>query len=148
MESNYQDTGVKTPDPVLVIWVRRDMESLTPGKAMAQVSHATCDLWDMAEKQELRENELKLFKIWRNQTKQGFGTTLIYSFIGYRCDIRELENDLDGLGSCIYITNDPTYPVEDGRVTHRIPVDTCAWTLVDRNRGDVKQINEKYTLYS
>lgn len=129
-------------DPVLYILMRTDMDSLNPGKAMAQAAHAQA-LFSLAI--DLSYNVdmeppnsilvVKLYNRWRNQTPQGFGTTIVLAVSDgeyMKCvidQVRQFDN------VCTGIVTDPTYPVRDGKVIHHISVDTCAYVFGDRSQG-------------
>lgn len=139
-------TATKKPDlmlkaPIFYILMRRDMESMNPGKAMAQASHAYGAL-RKAIKEKL--NIQPDFIAWMDTTEQDFGTTIV------------LGSDEGGIGMaigkarknilmCSGWVHDPTYPVRDGRVTHAIPVNTCAFIFGEAH--DVFEIVERMELH-
>ena len=61
--------------PVLYILMRTDMDSMNPGKAMAQASHASNAFVSNAEPGYNVDEEL--FNAWQQSTTQGFGTVLV-----------------------------------------------------------------------
>ena len=61
--------------PVLYILMRTDMDSMNPGKAMAQASHASNAFVSNAEPGYNIDEEL--FNAWQGSTTQGFGTVLV-----------------------------------------------------------------------
>ena len=118
-----------TMNQTLYILMRTDMDSLNPGKAMAQACHAANLARAMAYSNETRHDILEAFMEWECQTPQSFGTTIVLSV--------ENEHELDRIvgHACnnafmAGIVHDPTYPVSDGTVTHLIPVNTCAFVFV------------------
>lgn len=113
----------------LHIIMRNDVESLNPGKAMAQASHAYGAL-----KKHIRF-AIKLqeeYLSWLEQTPQEFGTTIVkagnYGAINrvLAKSERFYPNVLSGW------VLDPTYPVRDGAITHLIPLETCAYFFGSR----------------
>ena len=63
--------------PVLYILMRTDMDSMNPGKAMAQASHAGSTFVHNAEPGYNVDEEL--FNAWQKETPQGFGPCLLYT---------------------------------------------------------------------
>ena len=112
---------------VLYILMRTDMDSLNPGKAMAQASHASNALV-------YRWGKENIVKEWQGETQQGFGTVLVLGVTGdemYKV-VDTVKEDLR-FKEEVYadIIHDPTYPVQDGEVVHHIPVDTCGYVFGD-----------------
>ena len=60
---------------VLYILMRTDMDSMNPGKAMAQASHASNAFV-------FRFGKENLVKQWQGETQQGFGTVLVLDVPG------------------------------------------------------------------
>ena len=60
---------------VLYILMRTDMDSMNPGKAMAQASHASNAFV-------YRWGKEKAVKEWQGETQQGFGTVLVLGVTG------------------------------------------------------------------
>jgi hypothetical protein len=132
--------------PVLYILMRTDLASLNSGKAMAQAVHAGNAIethfeiqnqlaLNSGEKAELSKAETLsvAYREWKNQTTQGFGTTIVLggSMSLINPDIKRLQK----FGYLAGIVHDPTYPLVDGSVTHLIPLDTCAYVFVP-NKDD------------
>ena len=61
--------------PVLYILMRTDMDSMNPGKAMAQASHASNTFVHSVEPG--YNVDEALFDAWQKETQQGFGTVLV-----------------------------------------------------------------------
>ena len=116
------------PNYTLYILMRTDMESLNPGKAMAQASHAYG-----AAKMAIRKNTnlQKAFLQWMDQTEQEFGKTIVLGAEGWQ--ITSVLADIDYHKLAAGWVHDPTYPIRDGLVTHFIPLDTCAFVFGDAN---------------
>lgn len=141
-------------NPVLFILMRNDLDSLNSGKAMAQAVHAgnafetafevmiqnsavnatdTSDIWNA-------------FYAWKHQTRQGFGTTIVLGgpMSRIKVDIEWLQK----FGFLAGVVHDPTYPLLDGRVTHLIPLDTCAYVFApDKDNEYLRVILDEYQLH-
>lgn len=111
----------------LYILMRNDLNSLNPGKACAQAAHAanmcvaTCP-----------STFAPLLLLWEQETKQGFGTTIVLGV--NEAELRETVAAAKDVGLHAGIVHDPTYPLRDGKVTHYIPLDTCAFIFGDKER--------------
>ena len=119
--------------PALFILMRNDMDSLNPGKAMAQASHATNDF--MRRMESVLPTQRAIFENWEKEAGT-FGTCLV--FAGSEQQIRTAHASLQAreVGeSRIYsgLTVDPTYPVRDGEITHLVEIMTCGWLFGDRS---------------
>ena len=131
--------------PILYILMRNDLDSLNPGKAMAQASHATnLFLEDYEEFCQTRNalsevsgfdmNIIKGVNEWERSTPQGFGTVIVLEN-----DIYSIENVINNFmmyGYLCGIVHDPTYPLKDGSFVHHIPLNTCAYVFVYDKHGD------------
>jgi len=108
----------------LYILMRSDMESLNPGKAVAQGTHAANQMvYEARKKDDQALNEL--LAEWEGETGKGFGTCIVLSVDN--AEMHQLVDRavLEGIHSAV--THDPEYPLRDGRTMHFIPVDTCAY---------------------
>ena len=107
--------------------VRTDMESMTSGRVAAQVSHATSELHERGKESRRHDGDNESFLEWKGAGN--FGTTIV---LGYFGDPNDLTCDhiaeMDGF------VFDPEYSIRDGNVTHKLPITTCYWTLVDTDR--------------
>jgi len=57
--------------------MRNDIPSMNPGKLAAQAAHvANAFEYEFNKSGSAKKNLGKLYKAWKNQTKQGFGTTI------------------------------------------------------------------------
>ena len=117
----------------LYILMRNDMDSLNPGKGMAQAAHAANHFTDKVKLEFVDDSKTihyNFIKNWLNQTSQGFGTTIV---LGAKIsDIEELvkfavSGDRRLYGDMII---DPTYPLLDGQTLHTFPCYTCGWIFV------------------
>lgn len=118
--------------PVLYILMRTDMDSMNPGKGMAQAAHAA-----NAFVADMQSQKTRMFEEWQAQTSQGFGTTIVlsvdqqmYSIV----DCAQLFNLVAG------IVHDPSYPLRDGDFVHSIPLDTCAYVFADKDDDVTKMV--------
>lgn len=129
---------------VLYILMRTDLDSLNPGKAMAQASHASNAFVHQAENYSRKITDT--LEEWRGETNQGFGTVLVLG--GSMNDIEYTIGMMDSEYVC-GIVHDPTYPIRDGDVTHFIPLNTCAYVFVPNKEDDMiaKTILSKFELH-
>jgi hypothetical protein len=117
----------------LYIFLRSDLESLSPGKASAQCAHA-------ATQHALFYSGSEEFNEWAGD--RGFGTTIVLD--GGSFDVPELdmyldvENDdfvIESNGELIDLrasmVTDTSYPIRDGKITHEVNINTCYWIFVD-----------------
>src|SRR6266705_1069144 len=109
--------------PVLVILMRNDLDSLNPGKACAQASHASNQMVKCVSELKSPYWTQSLHR-WSHEAF-GFGTCIVRS--SYWSDIEmcldewSFENVIKGK------VLDPSYPLKDGLVLHTFPLHTCAW---------------------
>ena len=126
------------PFPVLYILMRNDLDSMNPGKAVAQGAHAANQfgsaMEDLKDRPEIgdaltmgEEDLLDRYNAWRNQTSQGFGTTITLGVDEWMLHL-VVEAAKDA-GYAADVTHDPEYPLVDGRVVHKIPLDTCGYVF-------------------
>lgn len=150
-------------NPVLYILMRNDLPSMNAGKAMAQASHAsnafTNDmLVGKASTSVAIDRNVELYKTWKSETKQGFGTVLVLAV-----DENQMRSAIDVAQSLDFVSgvvHDPTYPIQiapelgkaltlvpglgvsltahDVRVGENhnymtISLDTCAYVFGDKN---------------
>ena len=120
-----------TPDDAqwlyLYCLMRTDIESLNPGKAVAQGMHAANKMVYLARLSG-DADLIAMVDAWERQAEgQGFGTTVTLA-VDERAMREAVEAcALSGLHAAI--VHDPTYPLRDGKVTHLIPLDTCAFVF-------------------
>lgn len=134
-------------EPRLYILMRSDMDSLNSGKAMAQSAHAAnafVKSFEGTVRAEIEEG----YEEWREQTHQGFGTTIVLDCFNWE-EMNAAVSKARVLGYATEIIVDPTYPVRDGGVTHLVPVYTCAYIF---NHGvedvDIQNVLEAFPLYA
>ena len=132
--------------PVLYILMRTDLDSMNPGKAMAQASHAGSTFVHNAEPGYNVDEEL--FNAWQKETKQGFGTVLVLGVteVQMRTAVEVAESFGVDKFPCDII-HDPTYPLQDGDTTHFIPVDTCGYIFGDKEDPLLEAIIGKFELH-
>jgi len=123
----------------LYVIIRSDLESMTPGKAAAQVAHAASQAaWNLKGDTH--------YSSWANEPSnefgeephyEGFGTTIVLdggSFVdtfdlgGYSA-IKDAPTYPIAHG----VIKDPTYPLRDGKKTHLIDLVTCWWVLTNND---------------
>ncbi len=99
-------------EPVLYLLMRTDLPSLNVGKGYAQACHAgnafdheVARIWDT-----LSDDDKILITEWRNQTTQGFGTTICLGATEHQ--IRSSVNEAYAEGLIADTVYDPTYPCE------------------------------------
>jgi len=138
---------LKGTHPVLYILMRSDLDSLNPGKAMAQASHASNAMVHKAS-QSKNKHVQKMLKKWQTETTQGFGTCLVLdchdevNMIEILGEFAERKCDIVG-----EIVNDPSYPIRDSEITHYISLNTCAYIFGDKNDEEISMVLEKFSLY-
>lgn len=117
----------ETPFPALYILMRNDMESLNPGKSVAQGAHAANQFTHSYKESDPPD---ELFEEWRRQGN-GFGTTLCLG-------VNEIQLNMvvefaRNAGYKAGVTHDSSYPLRDGGVTHFLPMDTCGYVFGDKD---------------
>ena len=115
--------------PALYILMRRDMDSMNPGKAMAQAAHAANQFTYQVEN--ISDVEEWFGEAYTGEDKRepsGFGTTLVLEVWSEDALWRLTESAKEeGFQAAVVLDN--TYPVRDGKVTHLVPVHTCAYVF-------------------
>lgn len=137
------------PKGIFYILMRTDMASLNPGKAMAQAAHAGSamekDIYQYAANSELR----KMYIRWKGQTSQGFGTTIVlgagWDEFAKMLDFCHLEMPFGEMYHHGAVT-DPTYPIQDGQVTHLINVRTCMYVFC-QEQGHMRRLLSTFRLH-
>ena len=119
-------------DTSLICYVimRTDLDSLNPGKAMAQAHHAYG-----AMKNKIRANIGRQpdYIAWQETTEQDFGTVIVLGGTegGIQAALDQIHKyRLPVVSGWVH---DPTYPVKDGAITHLVPVNTCAFLFGTRS---------------
>lgn len=130
MENNDITMDVNIPSAQFIL-MRNDLESLNPGKAMAQAAHASNALDKFLQENFMRREFNGVwpsYEEWMRQTDSGFGICLVYEpsdnpFIDAWPRIERFINSISWPKILVF---DPSYPIRDGSVTHLIPLHTCA----------------------
>ncbi len=132
--------------PVLYILMRNDLDSLNPGKAMAQASHASNAFVHSVEPA-YNVDEV-LFRTWEESTPQGFGTVLVLSVTEEQMETAVKVAESFGVDKFpCGIVHDPTYPILDGEVCHYIPLNTCGYIFGDKDDVLLQSIVGNFELY-
>jgi hypothetical protein len=141
-------------EPILYILLRNDLESMTNGRKMAQVSHAATNADRVLRgNPSLYDHMLeKLYIEWSEGTEDGFGTTIVLGSESYKTHresgvgcfelvdeiiplnierIHILVDEVNmwegGHNTIGRVIKDPTYGILDGTYTHYVPVETAGW---------------------
>lgn len=140
-------TQNKETEPVLYIIVRTNLGSFNPGKKMAQAAHAANLFAKEAEIQAGYINSL--YKKWSTQTDQHFGTTIVLTHEGQTWyEVLKAVDNAIQLDRCLAnIVVDPTYPINDGEITHLIELETCAYVFCDSNDKASKFLLSTFELH-
>jgi len=114
---------------VLYILMRTDLDSLNPGKAMAQANHAFGALKNRIHSNLMRQKD---YIAWQRTTAQDFGTVIVLG--GDEGGIQAALDDIHRLNLPVVAgwVHDPTYPIRDGEIIHTIPLNTCAFVFGTR----------------
>tara|TARA_B110000858_G_scaffold3097_1_gene3580 strand:- start:7355 stop:7711 length:357 start_codon:yes stop_codon:yes gene_type:complete len=118
--------------------MRTDLDSMNPGKAMAQASHASNQFVANTNKED------PMYLKWLDG--RTFGTVLVLDV-----DLEELEVAIDDAINADFhaeVIHDPTYPIKDGEVTHYIALDTCGFVFGDKDDLALKSFLEDLELHS
>lgn len=132
-------------EPYLYILMRSDLESLNPGKMVAQGAHAANQFMArmyqhaaMIKDMQVAGSDIApeamrlagMFKQWESSTPQNFGVTITLDVTG---DLLPLVVEAaERMKLPAGVTHDPSYPLRDGSVTHLIPLDTCGFVFGDK----------------
>lgn len=145
--------------PVLYILMRNDMESMNAGKAMAQASHASSAFEKTISSDRARlchgkmeDDELEIMRPiigmadqWKTETSQGFGTVLVLAV--NETQMRTAVDIGKSLGFVAEVIHDPTYPIQDGEVTHYLPIDTCAYIFGSKGDPVLEAVVGRFPLH-
>lgn len=125
-----------TPDATFYILMRTDLDSMNPGKAMAQASHAYPAMAAYVKRYWGESSFFSdLLERWQSQSEQSFGRTIVLGGTpGEISDVLQRARHFpDVLAEWVV---DPTYPLRDGVATHLIPLQTCAYVFGPTDRGE------------
>lgn len=132
-------------DPKLYIIMRKDIQDMNPGKAMAQAAHAQadCTAWMRVILQQPKHYTTLISEIQRWTDNRSFGVTLV------------LHESLETIEKIVENTNfsgltiDPTYPWRNfyGDVFTTKEV-TCGWVfLCEESNLDEEQFLKQFSLH-
>lgn len=148
-------------NPVLFILMRTDLDSMNPGKAMAQAAHSA-NVLETHYERFIQEETIDVdasddaraimyaWTCWKWGVSQGFGTTIVLgaSMSKIKTDLEWLEKSIPYRAFLSGIVHDPTYPLIDGSVTHLIPLDTCGYIFApDKDNEYLRVILDEYELH-
>ena len=145
----------------LCVFLRSDLESMTPGKAAAQVAHAATQ-HAMRYAGELKPTEATLarksshdFFNWADSYH--FGTTIVLDGGSFEPSVPEeiaqimnvVYAETEGASRNIGRVIDPSYPIRDGKVTHLLSLTTCVWIFYDPEEDPyLDSMVKRFKLYS
>lgn len=126
-------------DATLYILARTDLISMSRGRSDAQVSHATSDFHEVVH-QMTNPNDTKMSDYWAGIDRlygewvgnRNFGRVIVLSVDESQMRSRVQQADSNEFLSGV--TNDPSYPIRDGSVTHYISLDTCGWIFGSKHQ--------------
>ena len=123
--------------PYLYILMRSDLDSLNPGKMVAQGAHAAnqftheMDTIIAGMEQNNPVASYFLYQSWKTSTPHGFGVTICLDVSGQQLPLvvsaAKRANFVAG------VTHDPSYTLLDGKVLHLLPLDTCGYVFGDKS---------------
>lgn len=122
-------------DFYLYILMRNDMDSLNPGKAVAQGAHAANMFTAYMEK--FNSPYKKQYKKWLGD--RHYGTTITLS-----ASVKEIDEAIGETVANGYPVNtvvDQTYPLKDGDTTHYFPCMTCAYIFAPRRWNGISHLS-------
>jgi Peptidyl-tRNA hydrolase PTH2 len=134
-------------NPTLYILMRRDMDSMNPGKAMAQAAHAAnqfihkCSDRDLESALDMWTGEAYVDGGPEGRQISGFGTTIVLGVWSQReleDIVRSAQSDHFEAGTVL----DNTYPLKDGKAHHYFPVVTCGYVFTPcRHKHPVPELS-------
>lgn len=127
-------------NPVLYILMRTDLDSLNPGKAMAQAAHAANQFVAYAREMKNVDGIFhEAFNEWERQANF-FGTTIVLDGKDEETIVR-LVNKCADRSYLSAVVVDPEYPLRDGKVTHILPnFITCGYVFSPN--GKIEELSE------
>ncbi len=131
--------GLDFPEktPYLYILMRSDLDSLNPGKMVAQGAHAANQFTHQMDEiiKEMDDNNpvasFFLYRQWKTSTPDGFGVTICLDVTGDQLPL--VVSAAKRASFVAGVTHDPSYPLLDGRVVHLLPLDTCGFVFGDKS---------------
>lgn len=137
----------------LYVMLRSDLESMTPGKAAAQVAHAASQCAE-------RCSALASYREWLQGPERkdlprefiNFGTTIVLDGGSFKDDGTDrVPDDVWNIApqSFCGAVSDPSYPILDGKKTHHLPLRTCYWFFVDPDSDlRIRAYLDQFKLYT
>lgn len=122
----------------LYILMRTDMDSLNPGKAMAQAAHAANDA---VARLSTTVDGRTMLEQWRSEC-DSFGTTLVFAVDDVE-ELRAVTRQFKWYDQVL----DTTYPIRDGKVTHYLPIFTCGWVFCDEQEWKNNELAQTLSLH-
>lgn len=117
-------------EPTLYILMRNDLDSLNPGKACAQASHAT-NMFEMYCQNNIRNVLLhEHVEQWRGDRTFGRCLCVAVNDIDIQSFNHMINYEKSNTNFIGDIVTDPSYPVQDGSVIHKVEAVTCGWIFV------------------
>lgn len=131
--------------PYLYILMRSDLESLNPGKMVAQGAHAANQFTHtmdnvVAKLKDSDDGSTSFFSMtalrnmyyqWKTSTPDGFGVTICLDITGEQLPL--VVEAAKHMKFAAGVTHDPSYPLLDGKVLHSLPLDTCGYVFGDKS---------------
>lgn len=129
---------------------RTDMDSMTPGRIIAQGTHAAHYFSKIMEDvRHLNKEMFERFNMWKKETSYGFGTAIVLKPNKVTNQIDEfnmLYNRTIGNPSVICnILIDPEYVIVDGDTIHLVP--NVITGLIFFGRKDQLEMYDSYDLF-
>lgn len=122
-------TKIAKADDILICYVlmRTDLDSLNPGKAMAQAHHNYGAL-----KFAIRANHIlqPAYIEWQRQTHQDYGTVITLG--GTEGEIQKALDRVTAFSRKNIVAGwvwDESYPIRDGAITHSVRLNTNAFVF-------------------
>ena len=116
----------------LYILMRNDMNSMTPGKGMAQAAHAANAFILEATENDVDIDLGVMVGEWAEDTDQGFGTTIVLE-----TNEEKMRDAIDHINEYhtthAGVVHDPSYPLRDGDTLHLLPLNTCAYVFCSKD---------------
>jgi peptidyl-tRNA hydrolase len=95
-------------EPILYILMRTDLQSMNPGKAMAQASHASNAAMKKGRRIGVSDEMVGLINQWEKSTSDGFGTVLVLAVdLSQLAEVMLNSHDKNVISGVVI---DPTYP--------------------------------------
>jgi hypothetical protein len=155
--------------PILYVLVRNDLESMNPGKAIAQGTHAANQLvWEILFGKDVKSVEDFADRVRALQDKVdhivqhdtysnpllyalldwsisagGFGTCICLEATSHEALTATIAAGSEDGKSYAVLTHDPSYPVRDGRAFYHVPLDTAGAVFGRKQNAKPKVKNHR-----